>query len=422
MKYFIIAGEASGDLHGSRLMQRLKIEDPQAEFCFLGGDKMASVAGSPIVHCKEMAIMGFVNVIKNLPIILAIEDKAQKACIDFQPDKIILIDYPSFNIRFAKFARKKLATTEVIYYISPKLWAWKSWRIRSIKRYVHRMFTIFPFETEYYAKRHYKVTYVGNPSVDSVTDFAKHCTPERNKILKLLNDERPIIALLPGSRRQEIKDCLPKMCAIAKKFSNYQFVIAAAPSIEIGFYENLIKDSFEDKPKEKPEDKPTKKDVFDNNNSTKTDTTSRLSTNDNKREHNKPTEKKQIKVIYNNTYKILQKSSAAIVNSGTATLETALFNTPQMVVYHVPGGNITMLLKKIFIKTKYISLVNILAGKEVVRELIGPLFTTDNITAELHKLLEDKEYITTMQSEYQTITDQLGAPGAAERLAKEIVG
>ena len=212
------------------------------------------------------------------------------------------------------------------------------------------------------------------------------------------------------------------MCAIAKKFSNYQFVIAAAPSIEIGFYENLIKNSFEDKPKEKPEDKPTKKDVFDNNNSTKTDTTSRLSTNDNKREHYKPIEKKQIKVIYNNTYKILQKSSAAIVNSGTATLETALFNTPQMVVYHVPGGNITMLLKKIFIKTKYISLVNILAGKEVVRELIGPLFTADNITAELHKLLEDKEYIASMQSEYQTITEQLGAPGAAERLAKEIVG
>lgn len=422
MKYFIIAGEASGDLHGSRLMQQLKIEDPQAEFRFLGGDKMASVAGSPIVHCKEMAIMGFVNVIKNLPIILAIEDKAQKACIDFRPDKIILIDYPSFNMRFAKFARKNLSTAEVIYYISPKLWAWKSWRIRSIKKYTHRMFTIFPFETEYYAKRHYKVTYVGNPSVDSVTDFAKHCTPERNKILKLLNDERPIIALLPGSRRQEIKNCLPKMCAIAKKFSNYQFVIAAAQSIEIGFYENLIKDSFEDKPKEKHEDKPTKKDVFDNNNSTKTDTTSKLSTNDNKREHYKPIEKKQIKVIYNNTYKILQKSSAAIVNSGTATLETALFNTPQMVVYHVPGGNITMLLKKIFIRTKYISLVNILAGKEVVRELIGPLFTTDNITAELHKLLEDKEYITTMQSEYQTITDQLGAPGAAERLAKEIVG
>ena len=174
MKYFIIAGEASGDLHGSRLMQRLKIEDPQAEFRFLGGDKMASVAGSPIVHCKEMAIMGFVNVIKNLPLILAIEDKAQKACIDFQPDKIILIDYPSFNMRFAKFAHKNLSTAEVIYYISPKLWAWKSWRIRSIKRYVHRMFTIFPFETEYYAKRHYKVTYVGNPSVDSVSDFTKH--------------------------------------------------------------------------------------------------------------------------------------------------------------------------------------------------------------------------------------------------------
>lgn len=377
MRYFIIAGESSGDLHGSRLMQQLKAEDPEAQFRFLGGDKMTAAGGTPVVHCKEMAFMGFVTVIRNLRTILAIEKRAQKACIDFNPDKIILIDYPSFNLRFAKFARKKISQAEVIYYISPKLWAWKSWRIRNIKKYIHRMFTIFPFETDYYNKKGYTVTYVGNPSVDSVDDFNKHCPAERNNIFKIVNDKRPMVALLPGSRKQEIKDCLSKMCEVTKQFDKYQFVIAAAPAIDRSFYEEILK-------------------------STKTD-------------------KKQIKIINNNTYKILQQSKAAIVNSGTATLETALFGIPQTVVYKVSGGKFTMLLKQIFIKTKYISLVNILAGKEVVKELIGPLFTEENITSELHKLLEDKEYISTIQTEYDKIKTSLGAPGAAERLAKNIV-
>lgn len=377
MRYFIIAGEASGDLHGSNLMAQLKATDPEAEFRFLGGNKMKSVGGDPVVHCSKMAYMGFVNVMKNLRKILAIEKKAQKSCIEFNPHKIILIDYPSFNLRFAKFARKAKLNAEVIYYISPKLWAWKSWRIRKIKKYVHRMFTIFPFETEYYRKRGYDVTYVGNPSVDSVNDFTKHFPPQRNNIFKIVNDNRPIIALLPGSRRHEIKSCLPKMCQLTQMYRNFQFVIAAAPSIESSFYDKIISDT--------------------------------------------ETDKKQIKIIYNNTYKILQLSSAAVVNSGTATLETALFEIPQMVVYNVPGGKFTMLLKRIFIKTKYISLVNILAGKEVVKELIGPLFTKENMQKEMHNLLKDKEYISAIQSEYNRISTILGPPGAAKRLAENIV-
>lgn len=372
MKYFIIAGEASGDLHGSRLMTELKRRDPEAQFRFFGGDFMAQAVGAePIVHYRNMAFMGFVNVLLNIGKIFRIQRLAEREVVSFCPDKVILIDYPGFNLRFAKFVKTHLPSVEVDYYIAPKLWAWKEYRLKAIKRYVDRMFTIFPFETEWFRSRGYAVEYVGNPSVDSVAAFMAE--PFDKVQFRTANglDERPVVALLAGSRRQEIRSCLPIMVQLAENYLDYQFVIAAAPSVEAEFYESVVGCS-------------------------------------------------SVKMLCNSTYSLLRIARAAIVNSGTATLETALFRVPQVVVYKVFGGRLTMLLKPLLIKTPWVSLVNIIAQREVVTELLAHNYTFERTKAELDKIIVDGEVRQEMLQAYDEIIDVLGEAGADARCAEKI--
>jgi len=368
MKYFLIAGEASGDLHASNLMREIKNNDPAAEFCFLGGDLMAAQGGKPVKHYRDMAFMGFVAVLRNLKTVLKNINDCKAAITSFKPDVVILIDYPSFNLRIAKFV-KETSEIPVYYYIAPKLWAWKEYRIREIKKYVDRVFTIFPFETEFYRKHNYKVEYVGNPTVDSVNTLCWRDENVSEFCKRHALSEKPIIALLPGSRRQEIAACLPTMIEAAESFPEYQIVISGAPGIEAGFYQQF-------------------------------------------------SEVAAHPVITGDTYQMLLHAKAAVVNSGTATLETALIGTPQVVVYHVIGGRLAILGKNLFIKTKYISLVNIVAQREVVKELIAHLFTVRNIHTELRSILENSESALKMKADYREIAENLGNKEAAVNAAK----
>lgn len=373
MKYFIIAGETSGDLHGSRLIAELKHLDSDAQFCFFGGDKMTEAVGhAPIVHCRDMAFMGFVNVLLNINRVYRLRELAQRELLQFKPDKVILIDYPGFNLRFAKFVKQNLPSAEVVYYIAPKLWAWKEYRIKSIKRYVDRMFTIFPFETEWFGSRGYKVEYVGNPSVDSVSAFMREEFDEQKFRADNNLDSRPIIALLAGSRRQEIRSCLPIMAQLAPLYPDYQFVIAAAPSIEPEFYKSLMGDV-------------------------------------------------SINTLYGSTYSVLRVAHAAVVNSGTATLETALFRVPQVVVYKVFTGRLAMLLKPLLIKTPWVSLVNIIAQREVVTELLAHNFTLKTTASELDSILNNPHCRQSIIQSYDQIIQTLGFPGADARCAEKII-
>ncbi len=368
MKYFIIAGEASGDLHASNLMHQLKEIDKDAEFCYLGGDLMQAVGGKLIIHYREMAFMGFWNVIKNGGKVLNNLKLAKEAIEQFQPDVVILVDYPSFNLRIARFVKENF-NTPVFYYISPKLWAWKEFRIKQIKKYVDKMFTIFPFETSFYKKHNYEVEYVGNPTVDSITTRPNQDEKFEQFIKRNNLDEKPIIALLPGSRKQEITACLPRMIEAAKQFENYQIVVSGAPGNEINFYNDLIGEQA---------------------------------------------------IVFNQTYELLTQASVAVVNSGTATLETALIGTPQVVVYHVALSRIALKIKPYVIKTKFVSLVNILAGKEVVKELLGHHFTINNLTLEIEKLLNDASYQNTIRENYDKIKLELGENGSSYQAAKAI--
>ena len=373
MKYFIIAGEASGDLHGSRLIAELKHRDSDAQFCFLGGDKMSEAANcTPVVHYRDMAFMGFVNVLLNINKIYHLRKVAQRELLRFQPDKVILIDYPGFNLRFAKFVKQNMPSVEVIYYIAPKLWAWKEYRIKSIKRYVDRMFTIFPFETEWFGSRGYKVEYVGNPSVDSVSAFMQEEFDETRFRTDNELDGRPIVALLPGSRLQEIRSCLPIMAQLATLYPDYQFVVAAAPSIESEFYKSVVGDN-------------------------------------------------AVKILYGATYSLLRVARAAVVNSGTATLETALFRVPQVVVYKVFGGRLAMLLKPLLIKTPWVSLVNIIAQREVVTELLAHNFTLKNTAFKLDTILNNPHCSQSIIKSYDQIIQILGFPGTDARCAEKII-
>lgn len=370
MKYFIIAGEASGDLHASNLMRELKKKDSKAEFCFLGGDLMQAQGGKMVKHYRKMAFMGFVAVLKNAKTVLKNMSDCKQALVDFNPDILILVDYPSFNLRIARFAKETLQTT-VYYYISPKIWAWKEYRIKQIKFYVDRMFTIFPFETAFYAKHNYTVEYVGNPSIDSVC-----LRPNQNQTLKefiSINNlpDKPIIALLAGSRKQEISGCLPRMLDAATHFAQYQIIIAGAPGIDLDFYNSYLLN-------------------------------------------------KNVQIVFGQTYELLQQASAAVVNSGTATLETAIIGTPEVVVYNMGFGRLVNFIKEYVIKLRFISLVNIIAQKEIVKELTGHLFTVENVVHELDKLLNDKPYRQSMLNDYATIKEELGEPGAAEHCAGKI--
>jgi lipid-A-disaccharide synthase len=366
MKYYIIAGEASGDLHGSNLMKALYQEDRAADIRFWGGDLMQATGGTLVKHYRELAFMGFIEVVFNLKTILGNIKICKKDILTFQPDVIIFIDYPGFNMRIAKWAREIGLKTH--YYISPQIWAWKENRIKEIKRDVDKMYVILPFEKDFYEVKHnYPVTFVGHPLIDAI-----HNQPAINqddfRTANKLSD-KPIIALLPGSRKQEITKMLSIMLSIVNDFPDYQFIIAGAPSQDFSFYEPFI-------------------------------------TNTN------------IKFISNKTYDLLKIATAALVTSGTATLETALFKVPEVVCYK--GSWASYQIAKRIITLKYISLVNLIMDEEVVTELIQADFNTKNIKKELTKLLEPN-YRKQLLEKYDLLEKKLGGTGASEKTAQLIV-
>ena len=366
MKYYLIAGEASGDLHGANLMRALQQIDPEAEFRFWGGDRMEAVGGKLIKHYRDLAFMGFWEVVTNLRTILRNIDFCKRDITQFQPDALIFIDYPGFNMRIAKWAKQRGIPTH--YYISPQIWAWKENRIKAIKRDVDAMYVILPFEKDFYEGKHqYPVHFVGHPLLDSIA--ARKEVSE--KIFKKENglDERPIIALLPGSRKQEIAKMLSVMLSVVGSYHQYQFVIAGAPSQEYDFYKQFIKEE-------------------------------------------------NVHFVTGKTYDLLSHAHAALVTSGTATLETALFNVPEVVCYR--GNWISYQIAKRVISLKYISLVNLIMDAPIVTELIQGELNTKNLKTELEKLL-NSEYRAQLLKDYKTLREKLGNEGASERTASLIV-
>ena len=367
MKYYIIAGEASGDLHASNLVAEIKKKDKKAEFRGCGGDLMKAQGVDLLKHYRTMAYMGFVEVAVNLRKVLGNIALCKNDILEYQPDVVILVDYPGFNFRIADFAHEK--GFKVIYYISPQLWAWKRRRVRKIKRSVDKMLVILPFEEEFYKHYGMDVTYVGNPLLD---EQAKFGTSNRSIFLRRnsLGEKREIIAMLPGSRKQEVKRMLPVMLKVVPRFPEYQFVIAGVSSLDKALYKKIIGNS----------------DVF---------------------------------LIENQTYELLQNSSAAMVTSGTATLETALFSVPEVVCYKATG--ISYLLAKWMIKVKFISLVNLVMGKEVVKELIQGDLTEHNIVKELELLLRNGKRQRQLLEDYEELKGRLGSAGASEKAAEVII-
>ena len=366
MKYYIIAGEASGDLHASNLVAEIKKTDKKAEFRGWGGDLMKNQGVELVKHYRQTAFMGFVEVAVNLRKVLGNITQCKKDIVDYQPDAIILVDYPGFNLRIADFAHEQ--GFKVFYYISPQVWAWKRRRVRKIKRTVDKMLVILPFEEEFYKNYGINVTYVGNPLLD---ELAKFGSGNRSIFLRhnSLGEKREIIALLPGSRSQEVKRMLGVMLQVVPRFPDYQFVIAGVSSLDTQLYKKLIGNA----------------DVF---------------------------------LIENQTYELLQNASAAIVTSGTATLETALFSVPEVVCYK--ANWFSYLIAKWLIKVKFISLVNLVMGKEVVKELIQSNLTPDNIAAELEQLLHNDKRQRQLLEDYEDLKDLLGNAGASEKAATAI--
>ena len=372
MKYFIIAGEASGDLHGSNLMKALRAKDSQALFVGFGGDKMRAEGCDIRIDYREMAYMGFVAVIANLHKVRRNMFIAKQSLLSEKPDILILIDYPSFNLRIAQFCREHLPDTRIVYYIPPKIWAWKEWRVHQIAKYSDEILGIFPFEPAFYAKHGYKCQYVGNPTVECINEFITknlELTTQEDD-LKIQNSKF-IIVLLPGSRPSEISRCLPIMLAAARNVANdkYQIVVGAAPGIEDDFYQPYLNNE----------------------------------------------------ILIRNPYATLAQAQAAIVNSGTATLETALIGCPQTAVYHITGSKyLEWLIKPILFRIKHFTLVNIIANQEVIQELVGKRFTQINIENELRRLLNDEPYRRHMQQQYADIKTILGDESAAQNAAKTI--
>lgn len=363
MKYYIISGEASGDLHGSNLVKSIRALDPTAEFRGFGGDRMQQEGVRLDKHISELSFMGFLEVILNLRTIIKNIRVCKDAINSFKPDMVILIDYPGFNLRIAPYA--KSLGIRVVYYISPQLWAWKEGRVEKIKRFVDQMLVILPFEKDFYTRHDYQVDYVGHPLLDEVVEMAKDS--DFLKKNKLPSDK--IIGLLAGSRKQEIKNSLPIMLEVAKGFPNYIFVVAGAPSIDTGFYLSF------DLPKN----------VF---------------------------------IVHGQTYQVLKHAKAALVTSGTATLETALFGVPQVVCYK--GNRISYLIARQLIKVKYISLVNLVMDQPMVPERIQSQFNVKQVSADLDKALNDNHYRDSLISGYHTLRTKLGGPGASERAASLI--
>ena len=368
MKYYLIAGEASGDLHASRLMQSLKETDNQAEFRFFGGDLMSAVGGTRVKHYRELAYMGFIPVLLHLPTILRNMKLCKEDIAMWQPDCVILVDYPGFNLNIAKFIKSR-TKIPVYYYISPKIWAWKEYRIKNIRRDVDELFSILPFEVDFFEKKHhYPIHYVGNPTADEVRAFLS--TPPLAPPLQV--EGKPVIALLAGSRKQEIKDNLPAMIEAVKPFmSDYQVVLAGAPAIEADYYSQYIQGT-------------------------------------------------GVEIVYNETYPLLAKAHAALVTSGTATLETALFGVPQVVCYETPLPWLIGRLRRLVLSVRYVSLVNLIADREVVTELIADTFSVANIRSELSKILAGPVREQMLEG-YAEVRRRLGDQKAPEQTARFIV-
>jgi lipid-A-disaccharide synthase len=364
MKYYLIAGETSGDLHGANLIRALKEVDHEADFRFLGGDAMEKESGGKaVIHSSAMSFMGFIEVLANIFTILGNLKKVKKDLLANRPDAIILIDFPGFNLKIADFAKKNNIKT--FYYISPKVWAWNQKRVLKIKRIVDHLFCILPFEVEFYKEWGMKVDYVGNPLLDAIGRYSPNADFRKQAHF----NEKPIVALLPGSRRMEITKLLPLMASLPKYFPAYQFVIAGAPGFSESFYQNFF------------------------------------------HQH-------QIPVVFNQTYDLLNNAKAAIVASGTATLETALFHVPQIVVYK--ANILSIWIAKLVIKVKYISLVNLIMHVPVVRELIQDDYNEDMVKEELNRILNNEAYRSNMLQNYKTLDHRMGKIGASERTAKLI--
>ncbi len=373
MRYYLIVGEASGDLHASHLMKELKNADKMAEFRFFGGDLMKAVGGQMVRHYRDTAYMGFVDVATHLPSIFKNMSLCRSDIKNWKPDVVILVDYPGFNLEIAKFVHdNKLA--KVFYYISPKIWAWKEHRIHSIKRNVDELFSILPFEVPFFEqKHHFPIHYVGNPTADEVRAFKNGYTEtflqfcQRNKL-----DERPIIALLAGSRRSEIRDNLPKMMRTMPHYSQYQFVLAGAPSIDVEYYQPFIEGT-------------------------------------------------DVRLVRNQTFELLSHATAALVTSGTATLETALFNVPQVVCYCAPMARFYGFLRRWFVHVKYVSLVNLIADREVVPELVLETYSHERLLKCLGDILPGSPGRTEMLAGYEEVRQTIGKPNAPANAAKIIV-
>ena len=361
MKYYIIAGEASGDLHASNLMKSLKVLDASASFRCWGGDLMQKQGAENVKHYRDLAFMGFTEVLMNIRTIFKNIDFCKKDILENKPDVLILVDYPGFNLRIAEFA--KANNIKVFYYISPQIWAWKQSRVHKIKKIVDKMFVILPFEKEFYNRFDYNVDFVGHPLLDAVENYSK----ESNDIGVAF--DKPIIAVLPGSRKQEISALLPLMLSMRKYYPTHQFVVAGAPSQSPEYYQTFFPDT-------------------------------------------------DVKIVFGKTYQLLQKSEAAIVASGTATLETALFGVPEVVCY--VAGRISYVIAKQLIKVKYISLVNLIMDKEIVRELIQDDLNEQNLKLELDKLLRP-ETRNKLLSDYAELKTKLGGSGASQKTAELMI-
>lgn len=373
MKYYLIVGEASGDLHASHLMAALRREDPQAKFRFFGGGLMAAAGGcAPVKHYRDLAYMGFVPVLLHLRTIFANMAFCKRDIVEWQPDALILVDYPGFNLSIAKYIHAR-TRIPVYYYIAPKIWAWKEYRIKNIKRDVDELFSILPFEVDFFEGKHqYPIHYVGNPTLDEVVAFRASYKETRQDFFERNGlQAKPVIALLAGSRKQEIKDNLPDMIRAASSFGGYQLVLAGAPGIDADYYRDYIGNA-------------------------------------------------DVKVIFGQTYELLSHADAALVTSGTATLETALFRVPQVVCYHTPIGRVIAFLKRHILKVKYISLVNLIAGREVVRELVADTMTIAQIKTELGRILTDESWRREILAGYDDVGRRLGEPGAPAMAARLI--
>ena len=372
MRYFIIAGEASGDIHGSALIDALKEYDQEALIDFLGGDLMAHSAGhKPLIHYRDMAFMGFIEVFKHLGSILGFMKKAKQAMTAQRPDALVLIDYPSFNLKIAKWAKSQ--NIPVFYFISPKVWAWKEWRVKDIKRYVDRMFSILPFETDFYRKHDYEVEYVGNPTVKEIATALQHMRSDSDfRQGNGLNPSKPIIALLPGSRLKEIRDNLPTMIAAAKLHNSCQTVIAGAPSIDDDSYTLAIKG-------------------------------------------------KKIPLLRNQTFELVRHARVALVTSGTATLETALIGTPQVACYRMNGSKLVYKFYSMLIKGKYVTLPNLIADEPIIPELLLHYCSVENVDDHLTQLLNDSEERRAMLDGYEKMAQILTDKDCADITAKRII-